>query len=143
MIKIVKASKRHVKDFIRIGHQHWSYKWITSRYFNNVLKTSGFHFVAVDGKKVVGGIMVVEEDYPRFEFYFLAVDKKHLRRGIGTALIKKVETRMKKGTYLFVDTSKYENDAIKFYKKVGFREMGRVKNWFERGITGIILAKKI
>lgn len=87
--------------------------------------------------------MVVEEDCPRFSLYFLAVDKGYQRRGIGTELIRKVESRMKKGTYLFLDTSKYEKDAIKFYRKMGFREMGHVKKWFERGTTGIMMAKKM
>lgn len=143
MIKIIKATKRHLKDFVRLGKQNFNYKWITFKYFQNALASRGFHFVAANRNKIVGGIMVVEEDYPRFSFYFIAIDKAYKRKGIGTALLKRVESRMEKGTYLFTDTSKFEKEAIKFYKKNGFKEMGRVKNWFERGIEGIFMAKKM
>ncbi len=142
-VRIVKASERHLKDFVRIGRQHWSYEWVTPDYFRNTLKSRGFHFAALDGRKVVGGLMIVEEDYPRFSCYYLAVDKNYLRRGIASSMFEEAESKMEKGVFIFVDTSKFEKDAIEFYRKVGFKEMGRVRNWFERGIEGIFMAKKV
>lgn len=142
-MRIVKTTKAHMKDFVRIGGQYWTYEWVSLHYFENTLSTHGFHFTALIGKNVVGSIMVVEEDYPRFSLYFFAVDKNYQRKGIGTALLKKAESKMKKGTFLFLDTEKEDRIGIRFYKKNGFRAMGKVKNWFGSGRKGIILAKEI
>ena len=60
-----------------------------------------------------------------------AVQKKFQNRGYGTALMKKVLERckMKKVKIVYLSTADTKNNqAIKYYKKQGFKAVGWVKN---------------
>lgn len=144
MTKIVKITEKHLKDLVSIGKSHWFYeKWLSIRYLKNTLDKRGFHFTAIINGKLVGSIMVVEEDYPKYWIFYFAVGKNYRRKGIGTALLKKIESKLKNGNFLFVDIEKSDKTGINFYSKNKFKVMGKVKNWFEKDRTGIIMAKEI
>ena len=89
----------------------------------------------------MGSIMVVEEDYPKYWIHYFIVDKEYRRQGIGTALLQKVESKLPKNTFLFVDLEEKDKTAFSFYQNNNFEVMGTVKNWFT-GKEGIIMAKK-
>lgn len=144
MIKIVKTTISHVNDIVRIGKKHWFYEdWVTKKYIENTLNNRGFHFTALADGKIIGSIMVVELDIPKFWIFYFVIDRDYRRMGIGSALLKKVTGRMKKDEFLFVDLTYGDKTGMQFYKKNGFKIMGRVKNWFEKGKDGILLAKKL
>ncbi len=144
MIKIVKTRPSHIYKILRIGKEQWYYEdWITKKYLNNTIKNRGFHFTALVDNKVVGSIMVVELDIPKFWIFYFAVRKKYQRHGIGTALLNKATREMKKNEFLFVDLTYGDATGMKFYRKNKFKLMGRVKNWFEKGQDGILMAKKM
>ena len=142
MIKIVRTKKKHLNGLLVVGKTNWEYKWLNLEYLENTISKRGVHLTAFMDNKIVGSIMVVEEDYPKFWLYYFVVDKMHQRRGVGTALLKEAEARLPKGTLMFVDTSRLEKIGLKFYYKNGFKLMGKVKKWFVN-TEGIILAKKI
>lgn len=142
MIKIVKTRNEHLKGLLDVGKTNWEYSWLNLEYLKNTFSKRGVHLTAFIDGKIVGSIMVVEEDYPKFWLYYFVVDKKHQRKGVGKALLREAESRLSKGTMIFVDTSKLEKIGLRFYRKSGFKLMGKVKKWFV-GNDGIILAKKI
>ena len=143
-MKIVETRRNHLKPLVQIGKQHWFYEnWINTEYMSNTLDKKGFHFTAMLNGKVAGGVMIIEEDYPKYWIYFLAVDKSCQRRGIGTALMKQVEKKLKKKCVIFTDLEKNDVSGLKFYRKSGFIEMGKVREWFEGERKGIIMAKKV
>ena len=143
-MKIVKTKKSHLKGLLSVGKENWTYeKWLTKRFLSNTLESKGIHITALIGKRVVGGIMVLELDRPKFWIFFFAVAKDMQRKGIGTALLRKAGSGVSKNCFLFVDLTYNDKSGIKFYKKNGFRDMGKVKNWFESGKTGVMLAKKM
>ncbi|GEM_PF-3574845 len=144
MVKIIKTRGSHLKRFVELGKKQWpSEKWITLQYMKNTLRMKGLHFTALANGQIVGGIMVEEQDGPRSWIYYFCVADHCRRQGIGTALLKKVELKLKKGTLLFVDLEKNDKTGLRFYKKNGFHNMGAVNNWFEGDRKGIILAKEI
>ncbi|KHO47757.1 MAG: N-Terminal Acetyltransferase [archaeon GW2011_AR5] len=143
-MRIVRTAKAHVNDIVRIGKSHWFYEeWITKKYIENTLNNRGFHFTAFVDGKIAGSIMVVEEDIPKFWIFYFIVDKNYRRTGIGTALLKRVTEKMKKDEFLFVDLAYTDRTGMNFYKNNNFKVMGKVNNWFEKGKSAVIMAKKI
>ena len=144
MIKVVKADKSHIARLVSIGKQNWpDEKWITAAYLDQTLKNKGPHFVALLEDRVIGGIMVSEEAHPRSWLFYFAVDKSHQRRGIGSLLLKKVESKMKKSSMLFTDLEKKDKKGLAFYMKHRFKIVGQVNGWYEGGRKSLVLAKKI
>src|SRR5262245_33063813 len=85
--------------------------------------------VALDGGHVVGGLIAYElpkHERARSEFYIydLAVDAIHRRRGIATALIRRLqEIASRRGAWvIFVQADYGDDPAIALYEKLGIRE---------------------
>jgi aminoglycoside 3-N-acetyltransferase I len=85
--------------------------------------------VALVGEEVVGGLVAYELD--KFErarrevyIYDLAVAEVHRRRGIATALIKRLrEIAAKRGAWIVYVQADYGDDpATALYEKLGARE---------------------
>lgn len=142
MISIAKSRNSHLSILTQIGKRQWpKEKWISRHYLYHTLQKKGFHFTALLNGKIVGSIMVVEEDYPKYWIHYFIVDKDYRRQGIGSALLRKVESKLPKNTFLFVDLEEKDKTAFSFYQNNNFEVMGTVKNWFT-GKEGIIMAKK-
>jgi aminoglycoside 3-N-acetyltransferase I len=85
--------------------------------------------VAVAGDVVLGGLVAYEiEKFERerreLYIYDLAVDERHRRRGIATALIKHLQTiAAQRGVWvIFVQADHGDIPAIALYDKLGARE---------------------
>lgn len=84
---------------------------------------------ALDGDQVVGGIAAYElkkfeQDRSEVYIYDLAVAQSHWRRGIATAMIRKIsELAAARGAYVVFVQADYDNyPAIALYSKLGTRE---------------------
>ena len=102
------------------------------------------HFGAFEKRKLIGSISVDIYDRPKAWIFFFDVLKNYRNKGIGSQLLKKVEKELPKDYYkIYVDFEKKDKLAIKFYKKHGFKEAGKIKDWFGKGTQGIIYSKTI
>lgn len=141
--RIAPLNATHLGALARIGREHWpTERWITRRYLSSVLRMDGVHATALMEKRVVGGIMAVQEDAPKWWLYYLAVSKAHRRQGIGTMLLRHVEAHIPKKALLCVDLEASDAAALAFYRAASFRRMGAVRHWFDGSRTGIIYAKR-
>ena len=143
--KLTPTQEAHLTILATIGKEQWPEEnWITAPYLKTTLDKAGFHFTALEQhQQPIGSIMAVEEDYPKYWIHYFIVDQAYRRQGIGSQLLQKVEGKLKKGNFLFVDLEQIrDKEGVSFYLENGFKIMGKVKNWFD-GREGIILAKKI
>jgi len=105
-----------------------------TRYFVNKLRNKEI-LVAVNGKNYLGHICFGKHilNPPFVGGVFgeeLAVKKEYNGKGIGTALLKNLISYCKKNKYsvLYLGTGDYKkNKAINYYKKLGFKEIGKLK----------------
>lgn len=83
--------------------------------------------VAVQEGKIVGTAMAGFDGH-RGWVYYVAVDKKHRRQGIGRALMNEVEVRLKKlgCPKLNLQVRSLNRGAIEFYRRLGYRIEDRV-----------------
>ena len=76
------------------------------------------------------------------EIDLMAVSPDHRRRGVGRQLVAKGEKIARKANcrYVCVDTVTYQ--APDFYRRLGFREVGRLPNWGSQGNEKFIFMKE-
>jgi GNAT superfamily N-acetyltransferase len=108
---------------------------------------SGYEFVfaEIDGRTVgyacYGPIAATRGSY---DLYWIAVRRDCQRRGLGHALLAKVESlvRRRGGTRIYVDTSGREQYASTraFYESAGYRPEAVLRDFFAPGDDKVILA---
>jgi aminoglycoside 3-N-acetyltransferase I len=113
-------------------HAHYSAKRPSEAYLRRLLQSPTFiALAAVEDGAVLGGLAAYElqkfeQERSEIYIYDLAVDEKHRRRGIATALIERLkEVGKERGAYvIFVqaDTTIDDEPAIALYTKLGTRE---------------------
>lgn len=99
-------------------------------YIDGLLSDRNFlALVARSGDEVIGGIagyVLPKFEQARSEFYIydLAVDERHRRRGVATALIEELKAVCaRRGVYvIFVQADHGDDPAVALYTKLGTRE---------------------
>jgi len=130
-IKIVKMQKKDLKDIFEMGKKQWLGKsWFGMDYIKNSFDQKGMEYVAKISNQVVGGIIMVREDIVKNWIRYLIVDKKYREKGIGSMLLEKIISHLKKGESIFVDTGVAYKSAVKFYEKQGFKNRGKVMSLY-------------
>ena len=92
----------------------------------------GLFFVAVRLRRIVG-YMVTCVDKGEAEIVSIGVDPRHQKMGIGTRLMERtlaaLEKRGIQRMELMVRTT--NKDGMRFYRRFGFRSVGRVARYYE------------
>lgn len=80
-----------------------------------------------------------------FDFYWMAVDPPHQRKGLGRALIRFVEEEVQRrgGTLLVLETSSLQNyhRTVRIYEESGYKLAARIPNFYRRGDDKLIYTK--
>lgn len=132
-MKIRKATKKDMKevgDLIKIEfnkppyNDGWTDKSV--KIMLERLYKIGYGFVAVDRKNIVGIIIVRDDPYAKGLYVVveqLVVKKEMQGSGIGRALVEEVEkvARKKHAHTIYLYTHK-DSKAVKFYKKLGYKQ---------------------
>ncbi|MDY6898372.1 MAG: GNAT family N-acetyltransferase [Cyanobacteriota bacterium] len=115
-------------------------------YFEDSLG-EGHDWVVCDDGGVVGVAYFAPEQYAYgvYNMYFIAVHPKYQGKGYGSAIINHVEkTLAEKGErLLLVETSGLPNFEMtrKFYRKQGYEEEARIRDYYKAGDDKIIFRK--
>jgi [ribosomal protein S18]-alanine N-acetyltransferase len=69
--------------------------------------------------------------------------KIHRRTGIGTALLRRAEARMKRRgvAEVWLETATNNEAAIAFWEKHGYRSRGRLADYYPDGVDGFAMCK--
>lgn len=122
--------------------------WITlGRKFENTLATvTNPHFevyIATLGEEVVG-VIILAINVPLIRGYVggLAVHKDHRNRGVGTKLMRFAEERiLRDSPNVFLCVSSFNPGAKRFYERLGFKEVGELKDFILAGHSEILMRK--
>lgn len=97
---------------------------------------------AMDGEKIVGGI-VVKQTYESMYINLLAVDDAYRGQRIGSQLMTAVEELAieREMIHLTLTTKSYQ--ALDFYKKHGYEVFGELVDMPMRGVTKYYLSKRL
>ncbi|MGD1912494.1 MAG: GNAT family N-acetyltransferase [Rivularia sp. (in: cyanobacteria)] len=109
----------------------------------------GHSWAVCEDAGVVGVAYFAPEQYAYgvYNLYFIAVHPKHQGKGYGTAVLKYVEKtlREKGDRLLLVETSGLPNFELtrKFYRKQGYEEEAKIRDYYKPGDDKIIFRKAL
>ena len=148
---------RDLNEVIRIIRLHDSEDAHHARayfkaYFAEDGPADGEHMVYVDEKRkrlvgVAGYHRGEEEAVTVYWIGWIYVHREFSRRGIGTALMNQVLSRVRTlgGRKIYTDTSSLQsyNAAVAFYKRCGFLLEAVMKDYYRDGEDCLLLARRL
>jgi ribosomal-protein-alanine N-acetyltransferase len=145
MIEIVPMAEWHIKQIHEIEVECFADAWSEASFKEELANALALYFVAVDGDKVAGyaGMWhVVTEGH----ITNVAVTGSYRRKGIGEALMEKLETvaRELEMIGLTLEVRKGNRVARSLYDKLGFKAEGvRRRYYADNGEDAIIMWKTL
>ena len=97
-------------------------------------------------EEIVCGLMVFRTMADEAEILNLAVDSTRRRRGIGSRLMKDALAACKAAGVkkVFLEVRDSNQEAQKFYLRMGFTEVGRRREYYSRPLEdALVLARKV
>lgn len=100
-------------------------------------------FVATVGQEIVG-YAVAATDKQGGHVISVAVASNHRRKGIGSALLSAVTSRLvQEGiSVIHLEVRKGNEPAIAFYEQVGFRKSSEIKRYYSDGEDAWVLVRR-
>ncbi len=133
---LVELQKHNIsldKDKLEVLHPQFREKMAVLE-LEDISNNNGKCYLALENKKVVGLIMGYILSYDTYDYLDykcpirgkitdLIVSKEARNSGIGNKLIKKIENYFKQAgcEYIMVDVFGYNEEANKYYEKLGYR----------------------
>lgn len=126
------------KDLIQVNNllNNFNYKLNKESFNNDFLK------VLVYEEDFIKGILVYQYLYDRIEIDYIIVDKNYRNFGIATKLLKYMEDKYKNILNITLEVRESNKEAISFYKKNGFKEVTKRKNYY-KDEDGILMIKNL
>lgn len=123
---IRKAELRDLPSIVKIENESFKDPWSEKIFIHDILREKVF--VAQVGKEVVGYI-VISKVGNEVNIENIAVRSDMRKRGIGSTLMNFVIEKNKNSIF-YLEVRPSNKEAISFYKKFGFREISRRKNYY-------------
>ena len=134
-MEIRKCRQDDIPSVIKIESLSFKYPYPSSIFYNYLNRN---FYVAEEDGKVVGYAI---GDARRHLIVSIAVHPDYRRRGIGTKLMESILKNMHGYAILQVRAS--NNEAIKFYKKLGFIEKELLQSYYIDGEDAILMFKNL
>ena len=113
-------------------------------------KTTYILFEEKDNDRLLGFAIFGRSPMTKFswDIYWIVVDKEFQRKGIGKKLQERIESHVlkqdKKANLVVETSSKPEYDATRnFYANSGFKEMGRIPDFYNENDSLVIFYKRL
>jgi ribosomal protein S18 acetylase RimI-like enzyme len=127
MMEIKEITKKNKKEAEKFRSKEWSkfnqegkYKWNPKNYILGAYDSK--NILGVIEFNIIGGIAYLKD---------LIVGKVYRKKGVGLALLKKLEviSKNERCHAIYLDTSEKHKEALKFYKDNNFKIINKLKNY--------------
>ena len=100
-------------------------------------------YAVLDGRRLAA-VFSTRREAEAFVLYFILIAPSSQGKGIGTAIVSRVEAMARKEKAKFLRLDIYSGKKVaSFYRKLGFRHGGRVRYYEEDGDDQTFLYKKV
>ena len=138
---IVKALSNHLRDIINIEKEAFENPWSHQSFLNEINNMIGSNWVYMRNTKVIGYMFGWKLD-DDFHVNNIAVHLSERRKGVGKKMIDNVIFNLKIKN-IFLEVSNSNKEAIRLYRKLGFREDGLRKKYYHDGSDAIFYQMEI
>lgn len=116
--------------------------------FETFIGRRGVTFIVAEeaaGQGTVAGYAVLIQAIDEAELLNLAVPGDHRRRGIGTALVRRIlETAAEEGIRsVYLEVRESNSAARKLYASHGFTEVGRRRGYYQRPAEDALILQRV
>lgn len=142
VVVIRKAGFDDAKEFLRLEASCFEMEFSPNTlYYWRPIIDYCWAFKAVQGQRIVGGIIAMPTRDGRIYVNSLFVHPRLRKCGIGTALLSRILGLKGRGAFV-LDVWKDEPSLHRFYKRYGFRKASVKKNYYMDRSTRIIMVKQ-
>ena len=142
-MKIEKMTSEHLEQVCKIEKECFSHPWSLQSLESELNNDTSYFLVATENDEVIGYIgmsVVIDEGY----IFNVAVNVKHRKKGVATALVNELVTYGKKNNFYFITLEVRESNekAKSLYSKFGFVKVGERKDYYSDPKENAILMTK-
>ena len=117
--------KQDLKDINNLI-KNFDYKLDDNSFSNEFL-----NIVIYEEENDIKGVLIYEFFYDRIEIDYIIVDFNYRKIGIGSKLLNYIEDKHKIAKNITLEVRESNESAIRFYKKNGFNEIIKRKNYYK------------
>jgi ribosomal protein S18 acetylase RimI-like enzyme len=143
-VAISRAVMRDLDGLLKLEHECFEYDRIKPEEFKRLMRSwrTARVYVALHNDKLEApcGYSIVQYHKTHARLYSIASSM----RGVGRLLLQEAEKRaMYHRTEMRLEVDEENVRAIKFYRKAGYEQFGRYKNYYENGHAAFRFRKKL
>lgn len=109
---------------------------------DNSLDNEFLNIVLYEDGNQIKGVLVYEFFYDRIEIDYIIVDPIYRKCGLATKLLTYIEQKHSESKNITLEVRESNLSAINFYKKNGFNEITKRKNYY-KDENGILMLKNL
>ena len=134
-------SVEDLETVLQIESASFSRPWTRTHFLDEIESACGFPLVALAPDGSVGGYLCLKLVLDEAEILDVAVSGSLRGRGIGRTLVESAFTfcRERGAALVFLEVRVGNAPAISLYRRLGFRETGRRKRYYEDGEDALLM----
>jgi ribosomal protein S18 acetylase RimI-like enzyme len=149
-IKIQTAKKEHIKDCLdcakhsELWEAYYKSNPLVEDNFKKAIIKKQISIALNKNDNCVGFMGIINNGcFGKFSYLsVLAVKKRYRSKGVGKQLINKLEEiGFKKADRVFILVSDFNKKAQSFYKRLGYKKVGKISDLFKNGISEHLVVK--
>lgn len=135
IVKINKNNKAILKKISFLEKKIFSESYYSFETLEEMADKNEYKLLVFD--EDVKGYLILHDSYDLYEIMKIAVEKEFRNKKIGEQLIKFYLDNWKEN--LFLEVRESNKIAICFYEKLGFKNVGKRKNYYPNGEAAILM----
>lgn len=142
MIRIIDAEEAHLPQVLAIEREAISPPWSEGALLSEIGREDGLFLLAVEADNdKLAGFCILRRAADEAELYQLAVREDCRRRGTGGALLDRalLDCRTRGVASVYLEVRRSNGAAIHLYKKRGFKNEGRRKNYYSSPVEDAVI----
>ena len=126
---------------LEIESASFSRPWTRRHFLDEIDSPYGFPTVAIGPDGVVAGYLCLKQVLDEAEILDVAVKDSMRGMGVGRTLVQGAlaASRYRKAEVVSLEVRVGNDDAIALYERIGFREIGRRKRYYDNGDDAILM----
>jgi ribosomal protein S18 acetylase RimI-like enzyme len=147
---ILKAQKKYISECEKslinsdLGRAYFSGENSARNALLEGLKKGELFVVLSESKKFIGFYWIINQgafhSYPYL--HIIAIKEEYRGKGFGKTILKTIEDKLfKQYSKMFLVVADFNPQAKKFYKDLGYKEVGVIPDLYKSGISEYIMMK--